>query len=164
MNVGIRELIQLLMLGSMLLMAASGAELALRKTITLEIAKKMAAAAEEHALKNKWNVVIAILDEGGHLIYLARMEGTQIGSVEVAQTKARSAIYFKRPTKVFSDAVAGGRTAVISLPGALAIEGGLPIEWEGQILGSIGVSGVTSEQDGMIAQAGLNSLKKILGQ
>jgi uncharacterized protein GlcG (DUF336 family) len=151
-------------IGLLLTAAAAAAELTTRKALNLEVAKQMAAAAEEHGIKNKWNVVIAIVDDGGHLIYLQRMDGTQIGSVEVAQRKARSAIYFKRPSKVFEDGVAGGRTALVSLPGALPIEGGVPIEWEGQILGAIGVSGVTSQQDGMIAQAGVDALKKILGR
>jgi uncharacterized protein GlcG (DUF336 family) len=144
--------------------AAWGAELATRKALTLEVAKGVAAVAEQHAIANKWNVVIAVLDEGGHLLYLQRMDGTQVGSVEVAIQKATSAAYFKRPTKAFSDAVGGGRVAILGLPGAMAIEGGLPIEWEGQIIGAIGVSGVTSEQDGMIAKAGVDALAKIVGR
>jgi uncharacterized protein GlcG (DUF336 family) len=148
-----------LIAGLLVAAVVSGAQLSTRKTLNLEVAKAIAAAAEQHAVKNQWNVVIAILDDGGNLIYLQRMDGTQIGSVDVALAKAKSALLFKRPTKAFSDEVAGGRTALMSLPGALAVEGGVPIVWEGQVLGSIGVSGVTSAQDGMIAQAGADALK-----
>lgn len=160
----LRYMARLLMIGLVVAVVGSGAELVTRKTLTLEVAKQLAAAAEEHAVKNEWNVVIAILDDGGHPLYLQRMDGVQIGSIEVALRKAQSAVYFKRPSKVFGDALSGGRTALVSLPGAMPFEGGVPIEWEGQILGAIGVSGVTAEQDGMIAQAGADALKEALGE
>ncbi|MFN0168189.1 MAG: GlcG/HbpS family heme-binding protein [Bryobacteraceae bacterium] len=143
---------------------AMSAELATKKSLTLAVAKQMAAAAEQEASANKWNVVIAILDDGGHLIYLQRMDETQIGSVDVAQQKAQSAVKFKRPTKVFEDALAGGRQAILKLPGAIPVEGGLPIVVDGKVLGAIGVSGVTSQQDGQIAKAGVDALAKILGR
>jgi glc operon protein GlcG len=139
--------------------ALPAAHLANKKALTLDGAKAIAAAAEAHAKKNNWNVVITILDDGGNLVYLQRMDGTQIGSIDVAIRKAEAAIKFKRSTKVFSDGV-GSRPALLGLPGSIAIEGGLPIEADGQILGSIGVSGVTSEQDGEIAAAGLAGLRK----
>ena len=161
MNKTICNMALFLSLGGVL---ASGADLATRKALTLEVAKQMAAAAEAEAVKNKWNVVIAIADEGGNLIYLQRMDETQIGSIDVAMQKAQSAIKFKRPTKVFEDAVAGGRTAILKLPGAMPVEGGLPISADGRIIGAIGVSGVTSQQDAQIAQAGINALPKILGK
>jgi uncharacterized protein GlcG (DUF336 family) len=164
MMIGIRNALGGAIVGWLLTSGAWGAELATRKALTLEVAKAVAAAAEQHAVANKWNVVIAILDEGAHLLYLQRMDGTQVGSVEVALKKATSAVLFKRPTKAFSDAVSGGRVAIVSLPGAMPIEGGLPIEWEGRVIGAIGVSGVTSEQDGMIAKAGVDALGKIVGQ
>lgn len=132
---------------------AASAQLVDKKSLTLEAAKKIAAAAEAEATNNKWAVVIAIVDEGGHLIYLQRMDTTQTGSVEVAMRKAQTAMSFKRPTKVFEDAIAGGRNALIAL-GALPLEGGLPIVVGGQVIGAIGVSGVTSQQDGQIAKAG----------
>jgi uncharacterized protein GlcG (DUF336 family) len=153
-----------LIAGLLFAAVVSGAQLTPRKSLNLEVAKAIAAAAEQHAVKNKWNVVIAILDDGGNLIYLQRMDGTQIGSVDVAVAKAKTAVLFKRSSKALSDAVASGRTAMMTLPGALAVEGGVPIVSEGEIVGSIGVSGVTSEQDGMIAQAGVDALKAILGQ
>ena len=134
------------------------AQLADRKALTLEAAKNVATAAEAEARKNSWNVVIAIVDDGGHLVYLQRMDGTQIGSIEVAIKKAQTAMYFKRPTKMFEDAVAGGRQVILALPGALPIEGGVPITVAGQIVGSVGVSGVTAQQDGQIAKAGVDAL------
>src|SRR5262245_26568730 len=136
----------------------AGAQLADKKAITLEAAKKIASAAEAEATKNKWNVVIAIVDDGGHLIYLQRMDGTQTGSVDVAIKKAQTAMSFKRPTKVFEEAIAGGRNALIALHGALPLEGGLPLMSGGQQIGAIGVSGVKSTEDGQIAKAGADAL------
>ena len=136
-------------------------ELATKKALTLSIAKKIAAAAEAEASANKWNVVVAILDDGGNLLYLQRMDGTQIGSVDVAIAKGQSAIKFKRPTKVFEDALSGGRQAILKLPGAIPVEGGLPLVVDGQFLGAIGVSGVQSNQDGQIAKAGMDWLGRM---
>jgi uncharacterized protein GlcG (DUF336 family) len=135
--------------------SAMSAELTPTKRLNLAAAKEIAAAAEKEAIANKWTMVIAILDDGGNLIYLERMDDTQIGSIDVAVAKAASAIKFKRPTKVFEDAVAGGRTAIVALPGAVPIEGGVPITVDGKIIGAIGVSGATSAQDGQVAAAGL---------
>lgn len=140
---------------------ANAAELATRRALTLGAAKEIAAAAEAEARKNNWNVVIAIVDEGANLLYLQRMDDTQIGSIEVAQQKALSAVRFKRPTKAFEEALAGGRQAILRLPGALPVEGGLPVTHEGRIIGAIGVSGVTSQQDGQIAKAGADAVAKI---
>jgi uncharacterized protein GlcG (DUF336 family) len=134
------------------------AQLASKKALTLEAAKKIAAAAEAEAKKNNWNVVICIVDEGASLLYLQRMDGTQIGSVDIAQMKARTAIKMKRPSKVLEDAVAGGRNAVLKLPDVLPVEGGVPLTVDGQFIGAIGVSGVTSQQDGQIAAAGVAAL------
>ena len=134
------------------------AQFATKKALTLELAKQMAAAAQEEARKNQWTVVICVVDDGGHLIYLERMDGTQIASVIIAQEKARSAISFKRPTKALEDVVTGGRTVVMKLAGAVPVEGGMPIVVDGQFLGAIGVSGATSPQDGQIAAAGLRAL------
>src|ERR1700720_2282757 len=141
-----------------LLSLQASAQLADKKVLTLDGAKKIAAAAEAEAKKNNWNVVIAIVDDGGHLLYLQRMDGTQTGSIEVAIKKAQTAMSFKRPTKVFEDAIAGGRNALIALHGALPLEGGLPIMAGGQLVGAIGVSGVKSTEDGQIAKAGADSL------
>lgn len=142
-----------------LVAALSWGQLASRKTLTLEAAKKIAAAAAEEAKKNNWTVVIAIVDEGANLVYLEKIDGTQIGSIEIAQMKARTAIKMKRPSKAFEDMIAGGRTTVIKLPDVLGVEGGLPLVVDGQFLGAIGVSGVTSQQDGQIAAAGVKALE-----
>ena len=152
--------------GSILLFTLLGimpmfAQYGSKKAMTLSTAKEIASAAEAEATKNNWTVVIAIVDDGGNLVYLQKMDGTQIGSIEVAQAKAKSAVNFKRPTKVFEEALAGGRTALLKLPGAIPIEGGIPIMAGDQIVGAIGVSGVQSNQDGQIAQAGLAASAKI---
>ena len=132
--------------------------------MTLEVAKQMAAAAEKEAANNKWTMAVAIVDDGGNLILLHRIDETQIGSIEVAIQKARSALLFKRPTKVFEDGVAGGRHGLLALAGAVPIEGGLPITVDGKVIGAIGASGGTSAQDGVAAKAGLDALPKILGK
>jgi glc operon protein GlcG len=128
--------------------------------ITLEQAKKVLAAAETEARKNDWNVVIAVVDTGGNLVVLQRMDDTQIASITVAQQKAWSAASYRRPTKTFEDTVAAGPAGarVLALHGAMPVEGGLPIVANGKIIGAIGVSGVTSQQDGQIASAGLAAL------
>ncbi len=148
---------------ALFLAAAAAAQLATKRTLTLDAAKKIAAAAEAEAVKNKWNVVIAVLDDSGKLIYLQRMDGTQIGSVDVAIAKAESAFKFRRPTKAFEDALAGGRQAIMMLPGAMPVEGGLPLTVDGNVIGAIGVSGVTSQQDAQIGSAGAAALAKMAG-
>lgn len=150
--------------GLVFTMSLFAAQPATRQVLTLEIAKQVAAAAAAEAAANKWTVVIAIMDEGGNLMYLERIDDTQIASIQVAQEKARSAVGFKRPTKVFEDAVAGGRTAIVKLPGAMPIEGGIPLMLNGRVAGAIGVSGVTSQQDGQIAKAGADALAKIVAK
>jgi glc operon protein GlcG len=126
--------------------------------LTLSDAQRIADAAESKARAEGWNVVIAILDDGGHLISLRRMDGVQIGSVDVSQAKARSAVMFKRSTKIFEEAMKGeGGSRIATLPHAVGVEGGLPIFKDGVIVGSIGVSGVTSAQDGIVAEAGLKA-------
>ncbi len=130
-------------------------------TLSLSDAKQIAAAASAKAQAESWTVVIAILDRGGHLLYLERADGTQLGSVVVAQEKARTALLFKRPTKALEEAVLGGRVHMMSLPGATAVEGGLPLVKGGEVVGSIGVSGVMSNQDGLIAAAGAERLNSL---
>lgn len=127
-------------------------------TLTLDDAKKIAAAAEAEARHNDWPVVIAIVDDGAHLLHLLRLDDTQFGSIEVAMQKARAAIAFRRPTKVWEEHVTEGRMRYLALPGTLPIEGGLPIMVDGQFIGAIGVSGVRSNQDAQIAQAGIDAL------
>jgi glc operon protein GlcG len=128
--------------------------------ITLEQAKDVMAGAEAEAQTNNWPVVIAIVDTGGNVVLLQRLDNAQFGSVEVARQKAWSAAAFRRPTKVFQEAIAGGgaNLRILRLEGASPLEGGIPIAVDGQIIGAIGVSGVTSEQDAQIAQAGIDGL------
>lgn len=129
-----------------------------KKVLNLDDAKKIAAAAEAEALRNKWLVIIAILDDGGHLIYLQRLDGAQFGSIDVAIAKAHAAIAFKRPTKAWEELVNQGHVRYMALPGSLPLEGGLPLIVDGQIVGAIGVSGVKSNEDAQIAKAGADTL------
>src|SRR5438093_4444476 len=129
--------------------------------ITLEQAKKVMAGAEAEANKNKWNVVIAVLDSGGNLVMVHRMDGAQWGSIEVAREKAYSAVAFRRPTKVFQDLIEQGgvNMRLLRVSGLSPLEGGLPIIVDGKLVGGVGVSGVTSQQDAQIGRAGVEGLK-----
>jgi uncharacterized protein GlcG (DUF336 family) len=127
--------------------------------VTLEQAKKIAVGATAEASKNNWRVVIAIVDTHGFLKYYEMMDDTQTASATVAIDKARTAAMFRRPTKMFEDAVAGGRNALLGMGGMTPIEGGLPIVANGKVIGAVGVSGLTSPQDAQVAQAGLDALK-----
>jgi uncharacterized protein GlcG (DUF336 family) len=127
--------------------------------VTLDVAKKIAAGAVVEANKNNWRVAIAIVDTHGFLKYYEMMDDTQTASANVAIEKARTAAMFRRPTKMFEDAIAGGRNAILGMNGAIPIEGGLPIVANGKVIGAVGVSGLTSPQDAQVAQAGLDTLK-----
>jgi len=128
--------------------------------ISLEQAKKAAAAAVSEVAKvGSAPDAIAIVDHGGFLIYFERMDNTQLGSVEIAIEKARSAALFRRPSKVFEDALAAGRTAILAIHGAVALEGGVPIISAGKLVGAIGASGGTAQQDGQVAKAGADAIK-----
>jgi glc operon protein GlcG len=129
--------------------------------IKLEQARKLIAAAEAEAVKQKWPEAIAIVDGSGHLVAFAKMDNTQLGSIEVALEKAKCAALFRRSTKVFEDGLAKGgeNFSVLKVPGAIPIEGGLPIIVDGKIIGAIGVSGVKPNEDGQVAKAGLDALK-----
>ena len=126
--------------------------------LTLEDAKRIAAAAEAEAQQNNWRVVIAVVDDGGHLLYLQRSHDTQFGSVEIAMQKAHAAAAFQRPTKASEDAVTSGRLIHLALPGVIPAEGGVPLEIDGVIVGGLGISGVRSFQDGQVAAAGAAAL------
>ena len=130
-------------------------------SITLEQARVVSAAAQAEAASNGWYMVVAVMDAGGHLVLLERMDNAQFGSVQVAQDKASSAVAFRRPTKAFHDMVAAGGEGVrmLVMSGAMPIDGGLPIIVNGAVIGGIGLSGGTSAQDGQVAQAGLAALK-----
>ncbi|HEY7447480.1 MAG TPA: heme-binding protein [Vicinamibacterales bacterium] len=128
--------------------------------IPLESAKRVAAPALAEARRNNWSMAVAIVDGSGELVYFERIDGTQAASPTVAIEKARSAARFKRPTKALQDALAAGGEGlrILRLDSAVPIEGGLPLLMEGKVVGAIGVSGGTSQQDGQCAQAGANVL------
>jgi glc operon protein GlcG len=129
-------------------------------SVRLEHARKAAGPALAEAARNGWTMAVAIVDTAGQLVYFERMDDTQTGSVNVCQAKARSAALFKRPTKAFQDAIATGGEGLrfMTLEGAVPIEGGLPLVVDGKIVGAIGLSGGTSQQDGQCAKAGADAL------
>jgi uncharacterized protein GlcG (DUF336 family) len=128
--------------------------------ITLAMAKLIMAAAEREAVANQWPMAIAIVDSTGHLVLFQRLDQTQIGSMDVSVAKAMTAIRFRRPTKVFEEAIAAGGAGLrlATMPGVTALEGGVPIVVQGQVVGAIGVSGMLSSQDAQVAMAGLATL------
>jgi glc operon protein GlcG len=130
------------------------AELPTKKVLTLGMAKKLVAAAEAEAKKRGATVVIAVVDDGGQLILLERLDDTQVASVEVAIGKARTAAIFRRPSKLFEDQVKNGRVAALALPGATPLQGGIPITVEGKVIGAVGASGNSPQEDEEIALAG----------
>jgi len=129
--------------------------------ITLETARKAMTAAESEAAKNNWPVVICILDSAGHVVMIVRRDDSQLSSLDLAQGKAKTALMFKRPTKVLDDAISGGGAGLrfLALKDIVPLEGGFPIVVEDKIVGAIGVSGVLSAQNAQIARAGLDALK-----
>ena len=135
-----------------------------KKILTLEAARLVAAACEATAKAQGWRVVIAVVDDGGHALCLQRLDGTQASSVETALGKAKAAVGFKRPTRVLEEMVNNGRYSFLSAPGnPVLLQGGLPIEIDGQLLGAVGVSGVKASDDEVIAQAGVDALRAALG-
>lgn len=128
-------------------------------TMTLEAAKAIAAAAEAHATGQGWTVAVAVVDASGGLLLFHCLDDTQPGSQDIAVQKARTAARLRRPTKALEDAIAGGRSALLSVEGAIALEGGLPIEAMGRVIGAIGVSGMASAQDAEAARAGLEAFR-----
>jgi uncharacterized protein GlcG (DUF336 family)/mannose-6-phosphate isomerase-like protein (cupin superfamily) len=141
-----------------LTMAASttfaAATLPSKPVLTLEAAKRVGAAAEAEAVKRGATVVIVVVDDGGHVLFLERLNDTQVASVEVGIGKARTAAIFRRPSKVFEDQIRDGRVAALALPGATPLQGGIPLELDGHVVGAIGVSGNTPQEDEDIAKAG----------
>lgn len=129
--------------------------------IGVDNAKKAAAAALAEAVKNHWKMAVAVVDPHGTLVYYEKMDDTQLGSADVAIAKARSSALFKRPTKAFQDGLAAGGAGmrILGLPGAVPVEGGVPVIADGKIIGAIGVSGDTSEHDGQCATAGASTIK-----
>jgi len=138
--------------------------LPIRKSLTLEAARIALSACEAAAREGGWRVVIAVVDDGGHAILLERLDGAQWSSIDTALNKARAAVAWKRPTRLLEESVNGGRFAFLSITQGMAVlQGGVPIEIDGQVLGAIGVSGVKASDDEVIALAGVHALKAALG-
>jgi len=143
-----------------LFFAGTGWGAPLRKTSLWRAdGRKGAAAAATEAKKNKWNMAIAVVDDAGQLIYFERIDETQVGSIDIAIGKARTAAIFKRPTKALEDAINGGQHAILSFPNTLPREGGLPVFADGKCIGAIGVSGGKSSEDAQVGKAGVDALK-----
>lgn len=157
MMTALRSIVVALVLAAIAITAR--AELSDKKVLTLDAAKKIAAAAEAEAKLQKAKVVIAIVDDGGNLILLERLDDTQVASVEVGIGKARTAAIFRRPSKEFEDQIRTGRVAALAPPGATPLQGGVPIRFEGKVIGAIGVSGETPGQDKKIAKIGASVIK-----
>jgi glc operon protein GlcG len=136
---------------------AAQAQLPVKQVLTLDVARKIAAAAEVEAKKRGATVVIAVVDDGGYLLVLERLDDTQVASVEVGIAKARTAAIFRRPSKVFEDQIKNGRVAALALVGATPLQGGIPIVIDGKVVGAIGVSGNSPQEDEDIAKAGADS-------
>ncbi len=147
----------LIVLTVLLWAVAAQAQLPTKQILTLDTAKKIAAAAEAEAKKRNATVVIAVVDDGGHLLVLERLDDSQVGSVDVGIAKARTAAIFRRPSGVFEDQVKNGRISALALPGAVALKGGVPIIVEGKVVGAIGVSGNSPQEDEDIARVGADS-------
>jgi glc operon protein GlcG len=128
--------------------------------ISLELAKRVLAAAEAEAVAQGWPMVIAVVDSGGHLVALHRLDQAQLGSLAIARMKAETAVRFRRPTRVFEDAVAAGGQGLrlLSVADVCALEGGVPLVRDGVVIGGIGVSGMQSTQDAQVAAAGARAI------
>ena len=138
-------------------------ELPDKKSLTLEAARVAMSACEKVAAGGNWRVVIAVVDDGGHPILLQRLDGAQWSSIDTAVGKARAAVGWKRPTRLLEESVNGGRAAMLSISQGMALlQGGVPIEINGQVIGAVGVSGVKASDDEVIALAGVNALKAAL--
>ena len=150
-----------ILLASALTFSAStgaNAQLLDAKVIGMDAARTMMAAAEAEAARNGWPVAIAIVDASGELVAFHKLDGTQSASIDIAIGKARTAARLRRPTKALEDAIASGRMALAAVDGITPLEGGVPITVDGQVIGAMGVSGVTSQQDAQVAEAGIRAL------
>ncbi len=139
--------------------AALGAQLADATALTREAARNAVAAAEAEARRNSWRVSIAVVDAAGELVAFQRMDDAPLTSVQIAQGKARTAARFRRPTRALDSSLTAGRTALLAFEGVIPVEGGVPIVVGGRVVGGVGVSGVTSQQDAQCAQAGAAAVR-----
>jgi glc operon protein GlcG len=134
-----------------------------KKMLTLEAARVAMAAAEAEALKNNWRVVIAVVDDGGHTVLLQRLDHAQTSSIDTAVAKARAAVAWKRPSRLLEESINNGRTAFLSISQGMGLlQGGVPIEVDGAVIGAVGVSGVKASDDEVVALAGVHALKSAL--
>jgi uncharacterized protein GlcG (DUF336 family) len=131
-----------------------------RSMLTLEDCKRISAAAEAEARKNNWNVCVAIVDDGGHLLHLFRMDGATPANSRIAIAKGRTSAETRRSTAMWEERIKSGRTAMLRMPGVTPIQGGLPIVIDGECIGALGVSGVQSHEDEQIAKAGIAVLSQ----
>ena len=131
------------------------------KSISLSKAKGLAHICSQEALANGWAMAIAVVDTGGHLIYFEREEGTQIASLQMAIDKAKCSVGFKKPTKDFEDRIANGTLRILGMDSVVPVEGGMPLEMNGEIVGAIGISGGSAKEDGIVAAAGVQALPTI---
>lgn len=138
-------------------------QLPTRKFLTLEAARLAMAACEAEAARGGWKVVIAVVDEGGHALMVHRLDGAQWSSIDTAVGKARAAVAWKRPTRLLEESINNGRFAFLSIGQGMALlQGGVPLEIDGQVIGAIGVSGVKASDDEAVAQAGIEALRAAL--
>lgn len=144
----------LAVLATLMMTFSAHAQLPTKRVLTLDVAKKIVEAAEVEAQRRGATVVIVIVDDAGYPLVLHRLDDTQVASVDVGIGKARTAAIFRRPSRVFEDQIKNGRVAALALAGATPLQGGVPIEYEGRVIGAIGVSGNTPQEDEDIALAG----------
>lgn len=155
-----KKIISILLILAVPALLPAKAETSVKPVLTLSAAKRAVEAAEKEAVRRGATVVIAVVDDGGQLILLERLDDTQVASVEVGTGKARTAAIFRRPSKVFEDQIRDGRVAALALPGATPLQGGIPIIIDGKVVGAIGVSGNTPQEDEEIAIAGASAISE----
>jgi glc operon protein GlcG len=153
------KLVNRILLLSLLAATSAQADLPNKKVLTLDAAKRITAAAETEAMRRSATVVIVVVDDGGHMLVLHRLDDTQVASVDVGIGKARTAAIFRRPSAVFEEQIKNGRVAALALPGVTPLQGGVPIIYQGKVIGAIGVSGNTPQEDEDIAKAGADYAK-----
>jgi uncharacterized protein GlcG (DUF336 family) len=142
------------------LTGSSAQQLPTKRVLTLDAARRVAAAAEAEARRNNWSVTIAIVDDAGHMVLFERMDGAKLVAIDIAERKARTAVYFQGPTKGLEEEVTkGGRTALLPIEGFMPLEGGVPLTSGGQLIGAVGVSGMSGAQDARCALAGAATIK-----
>lgn len=153
------KLVNRILLLSLLAATSAQADLPNKKVLTLDAAKRITAAAETEVMRRSATVVIVVVDDGGHMLVLHRLDDTQVASVDVGIGKARTAAIFRRPSAVFEEQIKNGRVAALALPGVTPLQGGVPIIYQGKVIGAIGVSGNTPQEDEDIAKAGADYAK-----